>query len=375
MLSRPSGNESKKENGHPKLGRGLTFWRLRTTSACRQLPIGGSGRVFGTTKMVCGGTAPANVLDPETMAQAEAQKAINKSINKMIRSSRESAESKTKMLLLGAGESGKSTIFKQMQIINGTGYTKDELASFKWIIHRNVLDAIQILITQVCGWCDAMARVRWHESVVRPSTRRPRRWASSSKRPTRVSSSPPASSTFPPSLCCVSLLPFARRRRHTAPSLTATTLAPPPSHAASPACKDRAEQVQLWEGENLNPELALAIEALWADPGTEPRCGRLWQTLRMSRRRSGVPLLCGHCDLRASRDDMATSSCSRCEVFVFTALSLPHLQASSRPSTSVPTSSSEMRPSTFWTRSAGSPRPTTCRSSTTCYARACARAG
>ena len=185
---------------------------------CRQLPIGGSGRVFGTTKMVCGGTA-ANVLDPETMAQAEAQKAINKSINKMMRSSRESAESKTKMLLLGAGESGKSTIFKQMQIINGTGYTKDELASFKWIIHRNVLDAIQILITQVCGWCDAMARVRWHESVVRPSTRRPRRWASSSKRSTRVSSPPPASSTFPPSLCCVSLLPFARRRRHTAPSL------------------------------------------------------------------------------------------------------------------------------------------------------------
>lgn len=33
--------------------------------------------------------------------------------------------------LSGAGESGKSTVVKQMKIIHGDGYNKDELASFR----------------------------------------------------------------------------------------------------------------------------------------------------------------------------------------------------------------------------------------------------
>ena len=44
-----------------------------------------------------------------------------------------------KLLLLGAGESGKSTFVKQMKIIHGDGYSIDELNSFKSIIHGNFL--------------------------------------------------------------------------------------------------------------------------------------------------------------------------------------------------------------------------------------------
>ena len=32
---------------------------------------------------------------------------------------------------IGAGESGKSTVVKQMKIIHGDGYTNNELASFR----------------------------------------------------------------------------------------------------------------------------------------------------------------------------------------------------------------------------------------------------
>jgi guanine nucleotide-binding protein G(i) subunit alpha len=52
-----------------------------------------------------------------------------------------------KVLLLGSGESGKSTIVKQMKIIHLDGYSKEELISFKYEIFRNVLEsAKQILV-------------------------------------------------------------------------------------------------------------------------------------------------------------------------------------------------------------------------------------
>ena len=44
-----------------------------------------------------------------------------------------------KLLLLGAGESGKSTFVKQMKIIHGDGYSTDELNSFTSTIHGNLL--------------------------------------------------------------------------------------------------------------------------------------------------------------------------------------------------------------------------------------------
>ena len=47
-----------------------------------------------------------------------------------------------KLLLLGAGESGKSTFVKQMKIIHGGGYSIDELNSFISIIHGNLLTSM-----------------------------------------------------------------------------------------------------------------------------------------------------------------------------------------------------------------------------------------
>jgi GTPase SAR1 family protein len=51
-----------------------------------------------------------------------------------------------KMLLLGAGESGKSTLFKQMVALYGTGFTDEERRQYPPIIHNNVVTSLQTLI-------------------------------------------------------------------------------------------------------------------------------------------------------------------------------------------------------------------------------------
>ena len=47
---------------------------------------------------------------------------------------------------VGSGESGKSTIVKQMKIIHQNGYTVDELALYRHTIYKNVIDCAKALI-------------------------------------------------------------------------------------------------------------------------------------------------------------------------------------------------------------------------------------
>lgn len=54
---------------------------------------------------------------------------------------------KIKLLLLGAGESGKSTIFKQMKILYGAGFSQDELQSHTAHIYSNILVAIKAILS------------------------------------------------------------------------------------------------------------------------------------------------------------------------------------------------------------------------------------
>jgi len=52
-----------------------------------------------------------------------------------------------KLLLLGTGESGKSTIFKQMQILYGQeGFSENEKATFRYVLRRNVVESMQTLL-------------------------------------------------------------------------------------------------------------------------------------------------------------------------------------------------------------------------------------
>lgn len=51
-----------------------------------------------------------------------------------------------KLLLLGCGESGKSTFIKQMRIIHGSGYSDEDKKGFCKLIYQNVFMSIQSII-------------------------------------------------------------------------------------------------------------------------------------------------------------------------------------------------------------------------------------
>ncbi len=69
-----------------------------------------------------------------------------KQLDAQLKEARTQMAKEIKLLLLGAGESGKSTIAKQMKILHLNGFTKAELMGFKPVLHSNAIEIIQTLI-------------------------------------------------------------------------------------------------------------------------------------------------------------------------------------------------------------------------------------
>jgi len=72
--------------------------------------------------------------------------AKNKSIDDALKAQNNSSKKELKLLLLGAGESGKSTIFKQIKIIHNHGYGEDERKEFVTIIRRHCVENFSDLV-------------------------------------------------------------------------------------------------------------------------------------------------------------------------------------------------------------------------------------
>ncbi|KAI7856151.1 G-alpha protein [Circinella umbellata] len=70
----------------------------------------------------------------------------NNQIDTQIKRDRVNLRSEIKMLLLGAGESGKSTILKQIKLIHDGGYTIEERESFKEVIYSNTLQSMRVTL-------------------------------------------------------------------------------------------------------------------------------------------------------------------------------------------------------------------------------------
>jgi len=77
---------------------------------------------------------------------------INRRINATLRADKRKMEAVVKLLLLGAGESGKSTIAKQMRIIHLSGFTDTERSQYKTIIYNNVISSIRALLAALTEW-------------------------------------------------------------------------------------------------------------------------------------------------------------------------------------------------------------------------------
>jgi len=67
----------------------------------------------------------------------------SKEIDEELKKARKFSDSKVKLLLLGTGDSGKSTFVKQMKVIHKDGFSVSEVAKFQSVLQENCLSSMQ----------------------------------------------------------------------------------------------------------------------------------------------------------------------------------------------------------------------------------------
>lgn len=79
-------------------------------------------------------------------AEAREQRRINQEIERQIKKDKRDQRKELKLLLLGTGESGKSTFIKQMRIIHGSGYSEEDKRSYIKLVFQNIYMAMNSMI-------------------------------------------------------------------------------------------------------------------------------------------------------------------------------------------------------------------------------------
>eukprot|EP01125_Pyxidicula_operculata_P010625 TRINITY_DN34_c0_g2_i2.p1 TRINITY_DN34_c0_g2~~TRINITY_DN34_c0_g2_i2.p1 ORF type:complete len:349 (-),score=88.31 TRINITY_DN34_c0_g2_i2:335-1381(-) len=70
----------------------------------------------------------------------------SKEIEEDLKRARKASESRVKLLLLGTGDSGKSTFVKQMKVIHKDGFSTAEVAKFQSVLQENCLTSMQRIL-------------------------------------------------------------------------------------------------------------------------------------------------------------------------------------------------------------------------------------
>ncbi|CAN8106192.1 unnamed protein product [Discula destructiva] len=75
----------------------------------------------------------------------EADATRSRELDKMIKADEKRMSKEVKLLLLGAGESGKSTVLKQMKLIYATGFSKTEKLEWKPVVFNNIIQSFRMI--------------------------------------------------------------------------------------------------------------------------------------------------------------------------------------------------------------------------------------
>lgn len=78
-------------------------------------------------------------------AEEKEQHSKSKAIDRDIQKHKQQLRREVKVLLLGAGESGKSTFLKQMKIIHGEEFIDSDIKEFRTIIYGNIIKGMKVL--------------------------------------------------------------------------------------------------------------------------------------------------------------------------------------------------------------------------------------
>ena len=79
-------------------------------------------------------------------SEAKEGKARNEEIENQLKRDKMNLRNEIKMLLLGAGESGKSTILKQMKLIYANGFTDQDRKQWRVVIFANLVSAFHTIL-------------------------------------------------------------------------------------------------------------------------------------------------------------------------------------------------------------------------------------
>jgi len=82
--------------------------------------------------MGCAPSAPRDELDEDVQKDLTSAKDVDRAVKKL--------------LLLGAGGSGKSTLFKQLQNIHGGGFAERDRKTFRHQIYEQIIEAMKVMI-------------------------------------------------------------------------------------------------------------------------------------------------------------------------------------------------------------------------------------
>ncbi|KAK2755330.1 g protein alpha subunit [Colletotrichum kahawae] len=71
--------------------------------------------------------------------------ARSRDLDRLIRQDEKKMSKEVKLLLLGAGESGKSTVLKQMKLIYAQGFSKNEKLEWKPVVFNNIVQSFRLI--------------------------------------------------------------------------------------------------------------------------------------------------------------------------------------------------------------------------------------